>query len=135
MERARAQELRPGGEGRRNRGPELDLVYFGERAYVGDVVVGTGLLPGDEVRHEEFFNNLVLHCIEHHRDQTINAISRRAIGLPVIGGDILEYRDNKVRTVAEAGIFDQAEADKIVRESIEAWGLAGEPTLKKFVSA
>lgn len=94
-----------------------------------------GRILGDEVRHEEFFNNLVLHCIEHHRDQTINAISRRAIGLPVIGGDILEYRDNKVRTVAEAGIFDQAEADKIVRDSIEAWGLAGEPTLKKFVSA
>jgi len=94
-----------------------------------------GRILGDEVRHEEFFNNLVLHCIEHHRDETIDAISRRAIGLPVIGGDILEYRDNKVRTVAEAGIFDQAEADKIVRESIEAWGLAGEPTLKKFVSA
>lgn len=33
----------------RDCGPELDLVYFGERAYVGDVVVGTGLLPGDEV--------------------------------------------------------------------------------------
>ncbi|MCB1292297.1 acyl-ACP desaturase [Mycolicibacterium sp.] len=94
-----------------------------------------GRILGDEVRHAEFFNNLVLHCLEHHRDQTINAISRRAIGLPVIGGDILEYRDNKVRTVAEAGIFDQAAADKIVRDSIEAWGLSGEPTLKKFVSA
>lgn len=37
-------------------------------------------------------------------------IARRANGLPVIGGDILEYRDNKVRTVADAGIFDQAAA-------------------------
>lgn len=94
-----------------------------------------GRIINDEERHRKFFDNLVAHCLEQHRDSTIAAISRRAPAFPVIGGDILEYRDSKLRTVAEAGIFDQAEADKIVRESIEAWGLAGEPTLKKFVSA
>jgi acyl-[acyl-carrier-protein] desaturase len=94
-----------------------------------------GRIARDEERHQGFFDNLVLHCLEHHRDQTINAISRRAIGLPVIGGDILEYRDNKLRTVADAGIFDQAAADKVVSDGITAWGLAGDGVLKKFVSA
>lgn len=94
-----------------------------------------GRIAHDEERHMGFFNKLVLHCLEHHRDQTINAISRRAIGLPVIGGDILEYRDNKVRTVADAGIFDQDAADRVVSDSITGWGLAGEGVLKKFVSA
>ena len=94
-----------------------------------------GRIARDEERHLGFFSNLVAHCLEHHRDQTINAISRRAIGLPVIGGDILEYRDNKLRTVADAGIFDQAAADKVVSDSITAWGLAGDGVLKKFVSA
>ena len=94
-----------------------------------------GRIARDEERHLEFFNNLVLHCLEHHRDQTIAAISRRAIGFPVVGGDILEYRDTKLRTVAEAGIFDQAAADKVVADSIVAWGLGNDAMLKKFVSA
>ena len=94
-----------------------------------------GKIAHDEERHLRFFDNLVKHCIETHRDQTINAISRRAIGLPVIGGDILEYRDSKLRTVAEAGIFDQAAADKVVSDSIKGWGLGDEAVLQRFISA
>lgn len=94
-----------------------------------------GRIAADEERHREFFDSLVAHCLEQHRDSTIAAISRRAAALPVIGGDILEYRDNKLRTVAEAGIFDQAAADKVVSDAIVSWGLADEPQLEKFVSA
>ena len=94
-----------------------------------------GRVLTDEKRHHEFFNNLVVHLLEHHRDSTINAIARRANSLPVIGGDILEYRDNKIRTVAEAGIFDQAAADKVVSDSIKDWGLGDETVLEKFVQA
>jgi len=94
-----------------------------------------GRIAADEERHEEFFANLVAHCLEHHRDQTLSAIARRAPGLEAVGGDILEYRDSKLRTVAEAGIFDQAAADRVVSDRISAWGLAEEPILKKFVLA
>ena len=94
-----------------------------------------GRIINDEERHQKFFDNLVVHCLEQHRDSTIAAISRRAPAFPVIGGDILEYRDNKLRTVAEAGIFDQASANRVVSDGILAWGLGDEPQLKKFVSA
>ena len=94
-----------------------------------------GRIYNDEKRHQEFYSSLVGYLLEHHRDQTIAAIARRANALPVIGGDILEYRDNKVRTVAEAGIFDQAAADKVVSDSIKDWGLGGEAVLEKFVQA
>jgi acyl-[acyl-carrier-protein] desaturase len=94
-----------------------------------------GRIARDEERHMGFFDKLVAHCLEHHRDQTINAIARRAIALPVIGGDILEYRDTKLRTVADAGIFDQDAADQVVADAITAWGVAGDGVLKKFVSA
>jgi len=94
-----------------------------------------GRIAADEERHERFFHNLVAHCLEHHRDSTIAAIARRTIGFPVVGGDILEYRETKLRTVAEAGIFDRAAADKVVIDSIVAWGLAEEPLLKKRIAA
>ncbi len=90
-----------------------------------------GRIAADEERHQLFFHNLVAHCVEHHRDSTIAAIARRSIGFPVVGGDILEYRETKLRTVAEAGIFDQAAADKVVTDAIDAWGLTDEPLLKK----
>lgn len=92
-----------------------------------------GRVAADEERHEEFFSNLVVHCLEHHRDQTIAAIARRAPALGVVGGDILEYRDTKLRTVADAGIFDHNAASRVVSDCITAWGLAEEPILKKFV--
>ena len=94
-----------------------------------------GRIANDEERHMAFFNSLVAHCLEQHRDSTLSAIARRAVGFPVIGGDILEYRDSKLRTVADAGIFDQGAADKVVSDGIIAWGLADEPMLKKFVRA
>jgi len=94
-----------------------------------------GRIASDEERHQEFFDNLVRHCLEHHRDSTLAAIARRAVNFPVIGGDIIEYRENKLRTVAEAGIFDQAAADKVVSDGIAGWGLADEPMIKKFASA
>ena len=94
-----------------------------------------GRIANDEDRHAKFFDNLVAHCIEQHRDSTIAAIARRATGFPVIGGDILEYRESKLRTVADAGIFDQAAADKVVSDAIVAWGLGDEPQLEKFVRA
>ena len=94
-----------------------------------------GRIVNDEDRHAQFFDNRVAHCIEQHRDSTIAAIARRATGFPVIGGDILEYRESKLRTVADAGIFDQAAADKVVSDAIVAWGLGDEPQLEKFVRA
>jgi len=87
----------------------------------------------DEERHEEFFATLVAHCLEHHPDQTVGAIARRAAAFPVVGGDILEYRESKLRTVAEAGIFDEDTARKVVSDRIVAWGLAEEGMLKRFV--
>ncbi len=113
-------------------------VYLGNlEATINEPVLKklVGRIASDEQRHQEFFDNLVTHCLERHRDSTLAAIARRGVGFPVIGGDILEYRDNKLRTVAEAGIFDQAAADKVVSDAIAAWGLADAPTLKKFVSA
>ena len=92
-------------------------------------------IVNDDDRHAKFFDNLVAHCVEQHRDSTIAAIARRAPAFPVIGGDILEYRDNKLRTVADAGIFDQDAADKVVSDAIVAWGLGDEPQLNKFVRA
>jgi acyl-[acyl-carrier-protein] desaturase len=94
-----------------------------------------GRIAADEERHAEFFDNLVIHCVEHHRDSTIAAIARRATGFPVVGGDIIEYRETKLRSAAESGVFDQAAADKVVVNSIATWGLADEPLLKKRIAA
>jgi len=93
-----------------------------------------GRIANDEERHEEFFHNLVAHCLEQHPDQTIGAIVRRSAGLGVVGGDILEYSD-KLRVIADAGIFGRDTALKVVSDRIIAWGLSEDPQLKKFVRA
>jgi len=93
-----------------------------------------GRIATDEERHEEFFHNLVEHCLQRYPDQTIGAIVRRSAGLGVVGGDILEYTD-KLRVVAEAGIFDRDAALKVASDRIVAWGLGEDPQLKKFVRA
>lgn len=93
-----------------------------------------GRIATDEERHEEFFHNLVAHCLQRYPDQTIGAIVRRSAGLGVVGGDILEYTD-KLRVIAEAGIFDRDAALKVASDRIAAWGLAEDPQLKKFVRA
>ena len=87
----------------------------------------------DEERHEQFFAKLVAHCVKHHNDQTLGAIARRAFDFDVVGGDILEYRENKLRTVAEAGIFDQETARRVVSDRINDWGVADSPMLTKYV--
>ena len=89
----------------------------------------------DEERHQEFFDNLVAHCLAQHEDQTVGAINRRAFGFGPIGGDILEYRENKLRNVADTGIFSQETADQVVADAIAAWGLSGNALLKRYISA
>jgi len=86
----------------------------------------------DEVRHEEFFSNLVAHCLECTRDETIAAIAARAADLQVVGADIDSYRD-KVSNVAQAGIFGPPQLRQAISDRITAWGLADEPALRPFV--
>lgn len=87
-----------------------------------------GRIAKDEERHEQFFANLVAHCLETNRDETVAAIARRAAALGVVGGDIDAYQD-KVALVAQVGIFDDAALRKVVADRIAAWGLTDEPSL------
>jgi len=87
----------------------------------------------DEDRHEEFFANLVTHCLGYTRDETIAAIAARAADLDVLGADIDAYRD-KLQNVAEAGIFGEQQRRQVISDRITAWGLADEPQLKQFVT-
>ena len=93
-----------------------------------------GRIATDEERHEEFFANLVAHCLNYSRDETIDAIAARAAALDVVGGDIDDYRD-KIEVVAEAGIFDKAALARVIADRIAAWGLADEPRLAQFISS
>jgi acyl-[acyl-carrier-protein] desaturase len=88
----------------------------------------------DEVRHEEFFANLVAHCLSYTRDETIAAIAARAADLDVVGADIDAYAD-KVRNVAEAGIFSPDQLRQVISDRITAWGVADAPALRQFVGA
>jgi acyl-[acyl-carrier-protein] desaturase len=87
----------------------------------------------DAARHEEFFANLVAHLLDYTRDETIEAIARCAGDLQVVGADIDSFAD-KLRNVAAAGIFDEAQLQQTISERITAWGLADEPALKQFVT-
>lgn len=87
----------------------------------------------DEERHEEFFANLVAHCLTYTRDETIAAIARRASELDVVGGDIDAYADKRA-TVAEAGIFDAAALRTVISDRIKAWGVSDAPELREFVT-
>ncbi len=93
-----------------------------------------GRIAKDEERHEDFFANLISHCLTYSRDETIEAIACRASGLDVVGADIVAYRD-KVATVAEAGIFDEEQLRRVISDRITAWGLADEPQLRQFISS
>ncbi|WNG86410.1 acyl-ACP desaturase [Mycobacterium sp. ITM-2016-00317] len=93
-----------------------------------------GRIAKDEERHEQFFANLVAHCLTTARAETVTAIARRAAALDVVGGDIDTYED-KVATVAEGGIFDRDQLRKVIADRITAWGLADEPELKQFISS
>jgi len=90
-----------------------------------------GRIARDEERHEEFFANLVTHCLSYSRDETIEAIARRAAGLGVVGGDIDAYAD-KVAAVAAVGIFGRDQLRQVISDRVTAWGLADEPALREF---
>jgi acyl-[acyl-carrier-protein] desaturase len=91
-----------------------------------------GRIAKDEERHEEFFHNLVAHCLGYNREETIEAIARRAADLEVVGADIDAYQD-KVKVVADAGIFDAAALRTVIADRIKAWGLSDEPSLAQFI--
>ncbi|WP_343573577.1 acyl-ACP desaturase [Mycobacterium sp.] len=86
----------------------------------------------DEARHEEFFANLVAHLLTYSREETIAAIAARAAEIEVIGADIDAYAD-KVRIVAEAGIFGPDQLKQVISDRITAWGVIDEPALRQFV--
>lgn len=86
----------------------------------------------DEERHEEFFANLVAHCLTTHRDETIAAIATRAAAFEVLGADIDAYQD-KVAGMEKAGIFGPEQVRQVISERISAWGLADNPDLAKFI--
>lgn len=92
-----------------------------------------GRIAKDEERHEEFFSNLVAHCLTTKRQETVAAIAARAAELQAVGGDIDAYQD-KVAHVAEVGIFDADALRAAKADRITAWGLADEPALREFVT-
>src|ERR1700758_2733345 len=83
----------------------------------------------DEARHEHMFSELVAHCLEYTHDETIAAIAARAADLQVVGADIDAYQD-KVRNVADAGIFDAADLRQAISDRITEWGVADEAQLR-----
>lgn len=91
-----------------------------------------GRIARDEERHEEFFANLVQHCLGYVPEETIAAIAARAAELPAVGADIDAYQD-KVRGVAEAGIFGEDQLRQVISDRISAWKLADNPKLSGFV--
>jgi acyl-[acyl-carrier-protein] desaturase len=91
-----------------------------------------GRIVLDEERHEEFFANLVSHLLDGHRAEVIAAVAARAAALGVIGADIDAYQD-KVRNVADAGIFGSEQLRQAISDRITAWGLADEPALRQFI--
>lgn len=105
-------------------------------AQIGEPVLQAlvGRIARDEERHEEFFGNLIAHCLTTHRDETIDAITTRAAGLDVVGGDIDAYQD-KVANVAAAGIFDRDRLRTVIADRIAAWGVAEEAALKEFTGS
>jgi acyl-[acyl-carrier-protein] desaturase len=88
----------------------------------------------DEERHEEFFANLVAHCLGYIHDETIAAIAARAADFDVVGGDIDAYRE-KLQNVDAAGIFGAPQLRQVISDRITAWGLADEPKLRQFVTS
>ncbi|UXA16931.1 acyl-ACP desaturase [Mycobacterium sp. SMC-4] len=105
-------------------------------AQIGEPVLQglVGRIARDEERHEEFFGNLIAHCLSTHREETVDAIAKRAAELDVVGGDIDAYQD-KVARVAQAGIFDRDQLSTVIAERIRAWGVADEAALEQFTSS
>jgi acyl-[acyl-carrier-protein] desaturase len=91
-----------------------------------------GRIAGDEERHEEFFANLITHCLDYVPEETVAAIAARAAELKVVGADIDAYADRQAG-IAEAGIFGPDHLRRVISDRISAWGLAAHPDLKSFV--
>jgi acyl-[acyl-carrier-protein] desaturase len=89
-------------------------------------------IADDEARHEEFFSNLVAHCLGYTHDETVAAIAARAAGIGVVGSDIEAYQD-KVATLAEHGIFGPDQLRQVIADRISAWGVTDEPELRQFL--
>jgi acyl-[acyl-carrier-protein] desaturase len=89
-------------------------------------------IAGDEERHEEFFADVVRACLRIVPAATIAAIIARAAELPVVGADIDAYQD-KVKNVAEAGIFGEDQLRQVISDRITEWNLADLPELDGFV--
>lgn len=89
-------------------------------------------IAADDERHEEFFANLVAHCLDYVHDETVAAIAARAAELGVVGGDIEPYQD-QLAAIAEAGIFGPEELRRVISDRIQAWGLAEHPDLTELV--
>lgn len=91
-----------------------------------------GRIAADEERHEEFFANLIAHCLDYVHDETVAAIAARAAELKIVGADIDAYADRQAG-IAEAGIFGPDHLRRVISDRISAWGLAANPDLKSFV--
>ncbi|MGV0626741.1 acyl-ACP desaturase [Mycolicibacter minnesotensis] len=91
-----------------------------------------GRIAGDEERHEEFFANLVTHCLDYVNEETVAAIAARAAELKIVGSEIDAYADRQAG-LAEAGIFGPDQLRRVISDRISAWGLAAHPDLKAFV--
>jgi acyl-[acyl-carrier-protein] desaturase len=89
-------------------------------------------IAADEERHEEFFSELVRACLRIVPAATIAAIISRAAELQVVGADVDAYQD-KVKNVAEAGIFGEDQLRQAISDRIRAWNLAKLPELSGFV--
>lgn len=91
-----------------------------------------GVIAADEERHETFFAEIVRACLRIVPAATIAAIVARALELEVVGADIDAYKD-RVRNVADAGIFDHDTLRDLISDRIKTWNLAQLPELSNFV--
>ena len=90
------------------------------------------VIAADEERHETFFAGVVQACLRIVPAATIAAIVGCALELQVLGADIDAYKD-KVRNVANAGIFEQDTLRDVISDRIKMWNLAQLPELSNFV--
>ena len=73
-------------------------------------------------------------CLQSDEAETVAAIARRAAELQVIGADIDAYQD-KVRAVADAGIFGPDQLRQVISDEIAALGLSDRAELREFTRA
>ena len=88
----------------------------------------------DEERHALFFTNLARWCLQFDEAETVAAVARRAGELQLIGSDIDAYQD-KVSSVAAAGIFGTEQLRQVISDEITALGVADRHELREFTSA